>query len=294
MAHESVTIVGCGYVGKRLAKLLQREGRSVAGLVRSAASVSALEAEGIPAATIDLDRSHGPHTGESEYFIYMVPPPPAGDTDPRVRLWLDSLADIPRRIVYLSTTAVYGDRAGAVVTENSATHPTSERGLRRLDAERALLEYGARTASSIRILRVPGIYGPGRLPLARISEGQPIPAPSATGPGNRIHVDDLAGVCLSALRYEGPREIFNVGDGENASMGEYFLRVARLAGLPPPPQLPLAELLERVSPAMRGFLTESRQVDVSLMLGELGYQPKYVDLDSGIAASLNEEAQSGS
>lgn len=294
MADESVTIVGCGYVGKRLAKLLQREGRGIVGLVRNPASVRALEAEGIPAASIDLDRPSGPHPGNSGYLMYMVPPPPAGDTDPRIRAWLDSLAIPARRIVYLSTTAVYGDRAGARVDENSTTRPTSARGLRRLDAERAVLEYGARTGASIRILRVPGIYGPGRLPLGRISEGQPIPAPSATGPGNRIHADDLAGACLAALRYEGSTEIFNVGDGEYASMGEYFLSVARLAGLPPPPQLPLAELLERVSPAMRGFLTESRQVDVSLMVRELGYQPRYADLDSGITASLREEARSGS
>lgn len=292
MADESVTIVGCGYVGKRLAKLLQREGLDVMGLVRSPASARALEAAGIAAALIDLDRPQEQRGGDGKCFIYMVPPPPAGDTDPRIRAWLDALAGPARRIVYLSTTAVYGDRAGAVVTEDSATRPTSPRGLRRLDAERALLERGGRVAASIRILRVPGIYGPGRLPLARISERQPIPEPSATGPGNRIHADDLAGACLAALRYEGPRRIFNVGDGENASMGEYFLSVARLAGLPPPPQLPLAELLERVSPQMRGFLTESRRVDISLMVAELGYQPRYADLDSGIAASLSEEAQS--
>jgi len=292
MVEDPVTIVGCGYVGKRLAKLLQREGLDVTGLVRSAASARALEAAGISAALIDLDRPQEPRAGDGKCFIYMVPPPPAGDTDPRIRAWLDSLADPARRIVYLSTTAVYGDRAGAVVTEDSATRPTSQRGLRRLDAERALLEHGGRVAASIQILRVPGIYGPGRLPLARISERQPIPEPSATGPGNRIHVDDLAGACLAALRYEGPREIFNVGDGENASMGEYFLSVAKLAGLPPPPQLPLAELLERVSPQMRGFLTESRRVDVSLMVAELGYRPRYSDLDSGIAASLSEESPS--
>ncbi len=290
MADDSVTIVGCGYVGKRLAKLLQRDGRAVLGLVQSESSQRALEAEGVHVALIDLDHLPGPCPGDSEYFVYMVPPPPAGDTDPRIRAWVDSLPRVPRRIVYLSTTAVYGDCGGAVVTENTPALPNSDRGRRRLDAERVLLDYATRSRTSVRILRVPGIYGPGRLPLERIAEGQPIPSPSATGPGNRIHADDLAGACLAALRYEGPVQIFNVGDGEHASMGEYFLRVARLAGLPPPPQISLSDLLARVSPAMRSFLTESRSVDVSLMLSELGYRPHYTDLDSGISASLCEKS----
>jgi nucleoside-diphosphate-sugar epimerase len=293
MAEESVTIVGCGYVGRRLAKLLQQEGRGVLGLVHSDSSLRTLLSAGVPAALIDLDRPAGPRPGEGDYYVYMVPPPPAGDTDPRIKAWLESLTRAPRRVVYLSTTAVYGDRAGAEVTECSETRPSSDRGRRRLNAERALLEYGARSGASVRILRVPGIYGPGRLPLGRIADGQPIPAVSSTGPGNRIHVDDLAGACLAALGYGGPTEIFNVGDGEHASMGEYFMRVARLAGLPSPPQLPLAELLELVSPAMREFLAESRRVDTSLMRSELGYRPSYEDLDSGIAASLSEEPPSG-
>lgn len=292
MQDDSITIVGCGYVGKRLAKLLQRDGREVFGLVQSQNSQRALAADGIPAATIDLDRSPGAGPG-GDYFVYMVPPPSSGDTDPRIRGWLAALERAPRCIVYLSTTAVYGDYGGAIVDERSETHPSGDRGRRRLDAEAALLEYSRRSGASVRILRVPGIYGPGRLPISRIADGQPIPIPSATGPGNRIHADDLAGVCLAALLYTGPEEVFNVGDGEYASMGEYYLRVAKLAGLPTPPQLPLAELLQTVSPAMRGFLTESRQVDVSLMLNELGYRPDYADLDSGIAASLSEESASG-
>ncbi len=293
MSGESVTIVGCGYVGLRLAKRLQREGRNVSAEVRSDASLRLLRAERIPVVRADLDDPPGPRSGSGGQFVYMVPPPPTGDTDPRLGAWLGSLTSVPRRIVYLSTTAVYGDRGGAVVSEASETMPSSARGQRRLDAESSLRGFGAESGASIRILRVPGIYGPGRLPIDRIATGQPIPAPGETGPGNRIHVDDLVGVCLAALRYEGPQEVFNVGDGNHAPMGEYFLRVASIAGLPVPPQLPLSELLERVSPAMRGFLTESRRVDVSLMGSELGFVPRFADLDAGIAASLGETRQSG-
>lgn len=293
MPDKPVTIVGCGYVGKRLAGQLKRDGRDVLGLVRTQPSAQALEAGGIAAAVVDLDRPPGSSPTRDGHFVYMVPPPPSGNTDPRIRAWLEGLHTAPGKIVYLSSTAVYGNQHGAIVTEQSETRPSSGRGLRRLDAEQALREYGARSGTAVRILRVPGIYGPGRLPLERISTGQPVPAPATTGPGNRIHADDVAGACLAALDYAGPVEIFNIGDGEHASMGEYFLRVARLAGLPPPPQLPLGDLLPRVSPAMREFLTDSRQVDVSLMLDELGYRPAYADLDAGIAASLSEAPGSG-
>jgi len=264
MADETVTIVGCGYVGVRLARLCLQSGLDVHAVVRSESARRALEAKGIRASVQDLDEPFEPGLASNGLYI-----------------------------VYLSTTAVYGDRGGSVVTEASEPRPSSGRGRRRLDAENRVRRFGATRGTRVRILRVPGIYGPGRLPLARIAAGEPVPAPSETGPGNRIHVEDLAAVCLAALRYDGASEVFNVGDGVYASMGEYFLRVARIAGLEPPPQLSLSDLLERVSPAMRGFLTESRLVDVSRMRDELDFSPRYSDLDKGIAASLSDKDQPG-
>ena len=293
MADETVTIVGCGYVGVRLARLCLQSGLDVHAVVRSESARRALEAKGIRASVQDLDEPFEPCLASNGLYVYMVPPPSSGDTDPRMAAWLRSLAAPPRCIVYLSTTAVYGDRGGSVVTEASEPRPSSDRGRRRLDAENRVRRFGATRGTRVRILRVPGIYGPGRLPLARIAAGEPVPAPSETGPGNRIHVEDLAAVCLAALRYDGASEVFNVGDGVYASMGEYFLRVARIAGLEPPPQLSLSDLLERVSPAMRGFLTESRLVDVSRMRDELDFSPRYSDLDKGIAASLSDKDQPG-
>lgn len=289
MSTGTITIVGCGYVGRRLAKRCLREHRDVLGTVRSETARRVLEAERIPVEVLDMDRPMSPWSDSSGSFVYMVPPPSSGDTDPRIGAWLESLTAVPRCIVYLSTTAVYGDRGGGTVDERTTPRPSGDRGRRRLDAERRLASFGSSSGAPVRILRVPGIYGPGRLPLARIAEGHPIPAPSETGPGNRIHVDDLVAACLAALDYSGEQQIFNVGDGEYASMGEYFLRVASIAGLEPPPRLTLAQLLETASPAMRGFLMESRRVDVTLMKKELGLVPQFSDLDEGIRASLAEE-----
>ena len=289
MADEAITIIGCGYTGSRLARMCRESDRQVHAVVRSEAARKALEEKGFRTSVVDLDRSFDPLLLSGGFHVYMVPPPSSGDTDPRIRRWLHTLESPPKGIVYLSTTAVYGDRGGATVSEDTEPAPSSDRGRRRLDAENSVRRYAERYEIRARILRVPGIYGPGRLPLARISARQPVPMPGETGPGNRIHVDDLAAVCLAAIRYRGALEVFNVGDGEHASMGDYFLRVARAAGLESPPQLSLAELLRSVSPAMRSFLTESRRVDVSLMEHELGFVPRYKDLDEGIAASLSEE-----
>jgi nucleoside-diphosphate-sugar epimerase len=288
-----ITIVGCGYTGGRLARRLRADGHDVLALVRSRPSLDALRADGIPSLAVDLDEATGDHTLAQEAVaerrvIYMVPPPASGDTDPRVRRFLEELANSPRCIVYLSSSAVYGDRQGARVDESTDPAPATARARCRLDAETLLLRWGEARGTPVRVLRVPGIYGPDRLPLERLAGGAYVPADSESGPGNRIHVDDLVGACIAAAVYEGPHRLFNVGDGDHASMSEYFRRVAVLAGLPPPREIPLARLLDRVSPMMRSFLSESRRLDTQRMRRELLYIPRYADLDAGIAASLRE------
>jgi nucleoside-diphosphate-sugar epimerase len=288
MSGDTVTIVGCGYTGLRLARRLVADGRPVCAIVRSSRHAREIAAGGIETLRLDLDAPAVDSLPGHGSFVYMVPPPDRGDTDPRMTCWLDLLDAAPRCIVYLSTTGVYGDRGGAVVHETTPPSPTSSRGRRRLDAETRLREFAAARGTAVRILRVPGIYGPGRLPLERIASGAPVPRLGETGPGNRIHVDDLAEACRAAIDYRGEEVLFNVGDGDDASMTEYFLKVAELAGLEPPPQLPLADLLARVSPMMRSFLSESRKVDVTRMRTVLGVEPRYPSMAAGIRASLAE------
>jgi len=300
MRHEPVsesslpgiTVVGCGYTGRRLAPMCLEAGRDFLGLVRSGESLADLRHAGIPAEHLDLDAPGGSLPGSwtgGRAVIYMAPPPASGPADPRIRAFLDRLAAAPGALVYLSTTAVYGDTGGAPVDEDTPPEPASDRGLRRLDAEQAVLEYARLADVPTRVLRVPGIYGPGRLPLERLRAGAPVPRRDEAGPGNRIHVDDLARACLAAADYEGPERVFNVGDGSHASMSEYFRAVAEAAGLPPPEELPMAEVVARASPAMRGFLTESRRVLTRRMADTLGFRPRYADFREGIAASLAEE-----
>jgi len=287
-----VTVVGCGYTGHRLLKICRDASRDFLGIVRSEESLAQLRSAGAAAEILDLDAPGGqlPRTWtEQRAVIYMAPPPDAGNTDDRVRSFLARLSAMPVALVYLSTTAVYGDTGGATVDETSPAAPASGRGRRRLDAEHAVLDFGVATGVPVRVLRVPGIYGPGRLPLERIRQGAPVVRAQDAGPGNRIHVDDLAAVSLAAADYGGAERVFNVGDGSHASMSDYFRAVARAAGLAKPPELPLAKLLERVTPAMQGFLVESRRVDTRRMREVLGFQPRYAELEAGIAASLAEQ-----
>lgn len=290
-----ITVVGCGYTGSRLARRVRDEGHEVLTLVRTSRSLEALRSEGIPALAVDLDEKSGTDALAQEAIAerrvaYMVPPPSSGEADTRVGSFLDSLTNTPRCLVYLSTSAVYGDCQGDRVDESAEPSPESARGRRRLDAERKFLAWGEARGAPVRILRVPGIYGPGRLPVERLAERAFVPSRDEARPGNRIHVDDLVGACIAALVYEGPHRIFNVGDGNHASMTEYFRRVAALSGLPAPVEVPLARLLDRVSPMMRSFLSESRRLDTQLMRRELLFTPRYADLDDGIAASLAEMA----
>ena len=285
-----VTIFGCGYTGRRLAARARETGLAVTALVRSKASADALAALGVACRRQDLD---GPSTSlddrdiEGRSLVYMVPPPATGVEDARAQTLLDSLPSRPHAIVYLSTSGVYGDCRGDRVFEDTPVRPETPRATRRVAAESVFRAWSAKTGVPLRILRVPGIYGPGRLPVDRIQRGVPVPQPGTTGPGNRIHVDDLARVCLAAAAYGGRFDVFNVGDGDYRDMNAYFRAVADACGLPRPPELPLSVLLEKISPAMASFLTESRLLDLTRLAEELRFSPLYPSFEAGIAASLD-------
>ncbi|MGD8977561.1 MAG: NAD-dependent epimerase/dehydratase family protein [Gammaproteobacteria bacterium] len=297
-----VAIAGAGYTGSRLACASRQRGADVLAMTRAPERHHDLKTRGVRSLPLDLDAAGAAQVIQTagiggRAIFYMVPPPDDGQDDPRIGSFLAALSSVtpsPSCLVYLSTSAVYGDCGGRLVDESAPPRPASDRGRRRLDAERQVLAWGASRDIPVRVLRVPGIYGPGRLPLERLAAGaavaseEPVPRP-----GNRIHVDDLVGACLAASVYRGPHQVFNVGDGNHASMGEYFRRVAALADLPQPEQVDFETLLARASPMMRSFLQESRRLDTRLMRSELAYLPRYQDLDEGIRASLAESAAAG-
>jgi nucleoside-diphosphate-sugar epimerase len=291
--QRTCVIAGCGYTGSRLARRLQAAWHVVA-LARSADAVARLETAGVRPIPFDLDASRGDDPGtlqsiaDQAAIAYLVPPPETGESDPRLAHFLSALGRAsPSVVLYMSTTGVYGDTRGAAVDEASPIAPTSPQARRRVAAEKLAKAWcDARAVRSV-VLRVPGIYGPGRLPLERLRRGEPALRPEDAGPGNRIHVDDLVAACIAAL--ERPVSgVFNVSDGNPASTTEYLQRTAALAGLPPPPLVALAEAPGRISAGMLAYLVETRRVDNRRMREELGVTPAYAQLDDGIAASLAE------
>lgn len=285
-----VLIIGCGYVGQRLARQLLAEGCSVTGMVRSAASAQALAALGIDAVQADLDADAAlpalPSTGAEVY--YFAPPPGEGEDDPRLRRVLAAFVGaLPRRIVYLSTSGVYGDCAGAWVDEYHPLNPTTARARRRAAAETTLAEWSSDTGLPVVILRVPGIYGPGKLPLERLRKRLPLLRAEDSPFTNRIHVDDLIRVCRAAMTRGRPGAAYNVSDGQPSNMTDYFNRIADRAGLPRPPVVERADI-DRLSPGMRAFMEESKRLDTRRLHAELGVELRYPNLEAGLDACLME------
>ena len=135
------------------------------------------------------------------------------------------------------------------------------------------------------ILRVTGIYGPGRYPVSQLASGQPVLREEEGFLTNRIHADDLARICIAAAAKGRNGDIFNVSDGHPTTMTRYFNAVADLLGYPRPPQVSMEEARAVLSPLMFSYMTESRRLDNSRMLSRLGIQLLYPTLEAGLKGS---------
>jgi nucleoside-diphosphate-sugar epimerase len=285
-----IFIVGCGDIGRRVASLEMAAGHAVTALARSDSAAAILARNNIGILRGDLDRPESLTSlpPDPATLYYFAPPPPAGTDDPRLRSLLAAFkpGTLPKRLVYISTSGVYGDCAGAWINEDWPLDPKSDRGQRRWAAERMLREWSERHGAPIVILRAPGIYGPGRLPVERIRRGVPVLNERESPWSNRIHADDLAAACCAAARHGKPGQAYNVSDGHPTTMTDYFWRIADLYGLLRPPAIGLAEARRVLSPNLLSFLEESRRLDNRRMVEELGVNLRYPDLDSGLKACL--------
>lgn len=287
-----ILIAGCGYVGQRLASRL-RERYEVTALVRSAESAALLKSSGLPAIALDFDRVRAgaavPERLDQEAIVYLTPPPAMGESDLRLDRFLQLATVPPKTFVYISTTGVYGDTAGGIVDESSPLQPRTDRARRRISAEEMTRVWCSERRVRRVVLRVPGIYGPQRLPLERLRRREAVVSERDAGVSNRIHVDDLVEACVQAIVNPEARGVYNVTDGMPLSSTTFLNRVATLAGFPCPPQVPMEEAQLTFSPDRLSFLNESRRVSNARMLKHLRVKLRYADVDEGIRASL--EAQ---
>jgi nucleoside-diphosphate-sugar epimerase len=219
--------------------------------------------------------------------VVLAPPAEHGTRDQRMRRF--SLALMRKNTftagVYLSTTGVYGDHQGQEVTEVSRCTPTAPRSQRRRDAEQVL-----RHRVGFHVLRVPGIYGHDRLPLARLASQQPALKAEDDVFTNHIHADDLARIAWAAL-FRGQRaRVTNAVDQTQMKMADYFDAVADAKGLPRPPRISKAEMLAlgkagAVNPMMLSFLAESRRVRSRRLAQELRIQLRYPTVHHTLASA---------
>lgn len=252
-----------------------------------------LSALGVTQIEGDLDR---PETlirlaGISDAVIHSAPPPPQGTDDTRTRNLIATLQrgkSLPRQLVYISTSGVYGDCAGAWVSETRSPAAQSARAARRVDAERRLRRFGRQPGRHCRvsILRAPGIYAADRLPLERLHKRLPLMLRAEDSHTNHIHADDLGRACIAALARARANRIYNINDDSSLLMGEWFDALADAFALPRAPRLTREEVRGTVPALQWSFMNESRRLDNTRMKQELRLRLRYPTVAAGISAAL--------
>jgi nucleoside-diphosphate-sugar epimerase len=286
----SLLIVGCGDVGLRVLKLLRGRCRLLA-LTSSPARREALRLAGaIPLlGNLDDAATLGRLGGLADTVLHLAPPPPSGEQDSRTRNLLRALArgGRVRRIVYASTSGVYGDCVGARFDETRTPQPATARARRRVDAESQLRWYGQRAGVAVSLLRIPGIYAADRNgghPRERLQRDTPLLRAEDDVYTNHIHADDLARACVAALHHALPQRVVHVSDDTELRMGEYFDLAADLCGLPRAPRIARAEAAAQLSPMQLSFMSESRRLVNLRLKRELKLRLRYPTVAEGLLA----------
>ncbi len=287
---QKILIVGSGDVARRiLSQWLPTVDRlRVFALLRDARRLADWRQAGVTPVLADLDdrASLDRLAGLADIVLHLAPPPNQGDHDTRTRHLLAALSkagSLPRCLIYVSTTGVYGDCAGALIDETRRLNPESARAARRVDAERQLRAWGARHQVRVCILRAPGIYAADRLPLARLQNGLPALVDRDDVFTNHIHADDLAAACLAAIRHGLANRTYNAVDDTQLKMADYFDLVADAFALPRPPRLSRADLQAAVSPVQWSFMRESRRIANRRLKNELKLRLAYPSVMAGVA-----------
>ena len=274
---------GLGYCAR--AAIARGRGVEASGTVRSAEAAVALRREGIEAFAFDgarFDPALLEALAHADVLLVSAAPGPSGD--PALARFAEAIAAAPglKRILYLSTIGVYGDWGGAWIDETSETRATAPRGLWRLAAEAAWQRHGAARGVPVDILRLAGIYGPGRNSLVKLREGD---ARRIVKPGqvfNRIHVEDIAAVIWRLIEAGGPGGVWNLADEEPATPQDVVAYAANLLGIEPPPEEPFGGA--RLSEMAASFYGDNKRIRIDKLKRELGYAPLYPTYREGLRA----------
>lgn len=289
MTNQQVKIIGCGYIGKKIAAMLLEQNITPRCFVHSQASMEACESLDLPVQRCELDDdkvfSDNTESFEKASLMYLAPPPPRGREDSRMSHFLHYLETreaTPAKIVLVSTTGIYGDCNGEWIDESHPINPQADRAYRRVDAERQLNGYCEKNSIPLVIFRVPGIYAADKLPIKRITSGEPIVRAEDSGFTNRVHAHDLAAFCVEALTSDVERGAYNCCDGQPSTMNDYFMKVADAKGVDRPAEISLEQAREVLSAGMLSYLAESKRISNEKLLSNFKTRFTYENLQAGL------------
>ena len=264
----------------------------VLALTSSPQSVAALRAAGATPllGNLDVPCTLGRLANLADAVLHLAPPPGQGVCDTRTRNLLQALARAGRvrRLVYASTSGVYGDAQGAMFDETRPLRPATDRAVRRVDAEAQVRAFGRRTGVRVSVLRIPGIYAADRQgghPRDRLLRGTPVLAAVDDVYTNHIHADDLARACVAALARGAAQRVYHASDDTDLKMGDYFDLAAELSGLPRPPRVSRDQARQTLSPVMLSFMSESRRLVNQRLKTELGLKLRYPTVREGLVGT---------
>lgn len=282
---QRMVVAGLGYAGGAIAAEAAAAGFAVTGTARDPAR--ARPPAGV--AVVAFDAADAAIRAATHLVVTAAPE----DGDPVLAAHAEAIAAAPalRWIGYLSTTGVYGDRGGAVVTEITPPAPSQPRSIRRLAAEEAWRAAAAARGAALDLFRVGGIYGPGRSSFDELRAGV---ARRVVKPGHafsRIHRDDIALAVVAGARRPDGRRVLHLVDDEPAASADVVAEAARLLGVPPPPEIAFEEARARMSPMALSFWAENRRVANEATKRALGIAWRCPTYREGLRRILAEEVQ---
>jgi len=270
-------IIGCGDVGQRMLPILVKSHKVYVLTTQTEKLTVFRQAGAVPIYGNLDDRSTLDRLSQiADTVIHLAPPNPSGQSDLRTKSLIQALSKgrRVRRFIYISTTGVYGDCGGQLISETQAVQPQNLRAVRRVDAERQLRAWAVQQGVSVVILRVPGIYAGNRLPVERLQKGMPALLESEDVFTNHIHADDLARLTILSMYRASSQRVINACDDSDLKMADYFDLVADKMNLPKPPRVDKETLKTMVSPQLLSFMQESRRIS-NTRLQEIGFQFLY-------------------
>ena len=278
-----IVILGYGYCAGHFLAMSRSRFTSVAATTRDAAKAQHLAERGITPLNIADGRSSAIRDDMAQAHVLLVSAPPGESGDPFIRTVTESLRDsiTPPQIVYLSTIGVYGDHDGRWVDETVPPRPQSQRSRQRVAAEAEWQALGIRTGAPVAILRLPGIYGPGRnaLEQLRAGTGRRIVKPGQVF--NRVHVGDISHAIAAVIRKRATG-IFNITDDEPCPPQDVITFAASLLALAPPPLIDFDQA--DLSPMGRSFYGENKRVSNARAKADLDWRPSYPTYREGLRA----------